>query len=781
MKKFLAVWLIGVITVSSTFSQVTKQFSGNYANGKATYSYYIDPATQDFVKHGVFKYTTSTGFTITGSFANGKRNGNWLFKTTANNTKTTRYILGEKVFVTVNGSEVISVNYKNGLYNGSFSLTKNYTTKVKNKYGGDEPLFNSKVNTIVKANFKDGKLVGSVYIKDDDFELKGQYSDDSYCAGTWTVTQPSKNIYETHQYKNSYLVVRNDRDENGRLSESSINLSQAYADFEPFMNQPKEVQFENDFDVNTLCNDNVGYTTYRVIKYIYNFYEEGNLTNDLEGDLSSLESADWGGCTNVIKDFRDVPSFYSTDEGKSLLEVKADGDVFKLIEELDDVKLENIKPSERMALTKLKDSLNAILPDLINKAQENFTEVNEQIKQIEDQTIAAYKSINNGESLYTNRIYPAGSVIKDGKSNFYVQTPRFVVPGTPSYSTSTTYFNAATPAVFYLANTINNSSEVKSLIDREKKRHYSPYFDYYTFFSNPSKSPISYTVDALASANKLITSEKVVFGSFKTLENDVVKNSKLKSWAGYSLALPALASNSVLGCNGCEGSWVSPNELNKKLDEYNAVLEQLRNIELGFRGLINQEGEMSAFLQSLTESFSTEKTVMLKSGLEIAMTSVENDFSNDLLTQPLGESLDFVSANISKMSAFWSNAIETNKTVYSSIDDYKKSRQLLDSIVSATNAMAEASGIKEYVSAAALFQKSLLEKLKVIENTESAATDLSTYQETLKSHSDQLNKESEPFVVLQSVCAKPLTKENKKAIKGATKDPAALLTVLQSL
>lgn len=774
MKKLLALGVCALATWAAVNAQTTKQFKGDYANGTATYSYYVDPETQNYVKHGSFNYKTGSGFTITGSFTHGKRNGNWVFKTTASNVKTTRYIGSEPLYVTVNGSEVITVNYKDGLYHGAFSIIKNFKTTAKNRWGGNEPLFSKNVNLTVKVNFNNGKLVGSAYVKEDDLEIKGQYTDDSYCSGTWTIRKPSEDIYETHVYKNTYLISRSFRDEDGQLLDKSKNYINTYNDFEPFISQSAEVQLQNDFEVNKLCDENSGYTTYRIIQKILNFYEDGNLTNKLEGDLSNQSNSDWGGCVNFISDYRSSYSYVPY-----LNTVHEREDIFEVLKDLNEIDMDKVKPSERNRIKVLKDSIEA----LFESAKSNYKTISAQLDTSLQHAANVYNSFNGGNSLSNDKIYPADKIFKTGnKEVYYVTTEEFKLPNRDYYSTR---LNAATPAYALLANSIYTSQSVKAELAKKSNRFYVrsgyEYFDYYPFTPTSSKNPAYQNNLVSKLCLTTLQKEEMVYDSLTLLIKSTKKSSVTKSKVLSAYNVFGEVAKSVYGCSRCGIPFYLSDSLKIKTATYLKSLEKLESLLAKTKELQNMELELITTNLKSKEALSAEKNALYKSGHALSLNLTSSIMSINETEDTLNTSLVSFENALNTLTQKWIDAINSVNTTNTAIDNIKEERARLDSVKASTLALAEAAGVKEYVSCYSLFDKTLAAKFKELDSTPSSATTSSAYQAEIATATTNLTSEMEPFVLLQSVLSKPLTKENKKAIKGASKDPVALMAVLKTL
>ena len=193
MKHTKFVLLLLVITHVG-FSQNLKNYSGEYPNefgskGVATYTYYIDTKTSNYVKHGLFKYIMKQGnnynAVFNGSFKNGKRDGIWNFNITRLDDPS------DNVFYT--GSITLTANYINGLPNGSwnYSNTMKYRGKVFIPGGGFRwGNYISEPTVTVSANFKNGITIGAISIINGigNYSIvKGSFNSNGFLDKAWTL------------------------------------------------------------------------------------------------------------------------------------------------------------------------------------------------------------------------------------------------------------------------------------------------------------------------------------------------------------------------------------------------------------------------------------------------------------------------------------------------------------------------------------------------------------------------------------------------------------------
>jgi len=800
MKKLLALGVCALATWAAVNAQTTKQFSGEYKNGKATYSYYVDPESQEYVKHGSFSYSASTEelpnviHTIKGSFSHGKRNGTWVYTLNFNNTRIQR---GYST-LTITGSKKCVINYKDGYYNGSFTLDHHWAMTAGRQ--------TEKEDITLKLNFKNGKLVGSAYLKDDDLVLKGQYTDDSYCTGTWTGSEPSADEYTTIVYKNEFLTAIQLRDADGDLQRGSFNSTETYNDFLPYLNSSDSIIEMNDFEVSEFCNKNSSVTTEIIIKYIEDKYyvadnllDKWNSSKFLEGDLN-LSTMSFGGCTKTIQDHRNDPDFYTTYDGKELREAQLTNDIFKIYDALQDVDVEKIKPSQRRSISAYKDSIEEAMPRALELARAHYLETNETQKHNQTSSEAIFKNVYDDKPYdYDSKIFPPTAILKDGKTPFYISSNGFDLPNSRTmardyYGDAVVHYdkvtiNASTPGYYYLFNALqlardfeNNlaSNTVKFSYKDESGNRES--VSYYSFYQNKDlQNRASEISELLMLSDSLVQLEKSIFKSLESLNAGISKSSKLKSWASVFANYQVKNAVEIMGCTTCEKSWLGVEELPKALNEYKASLMNLEQITEHMKKLNALEDQLKNISAEVTTKEGSEKNAFLKSGYSLFSQLLTEAINTATLSTSPGSTMSESQKNISVVMEKWQTAISMQEPIQQSIAKYSNTRQNLDSVKASTFALAEAAGVKEYVSCYSLFDKTLAAKFKELDSTPSSATTPSAYQAEIATATTNLTSEMEPFVLLQSVLSKPLTKENKKAIKGASKDPVALMAVLKTL
>lgn len=170
--KIFFIVVLAVLTINLN-AQVQKTFSGKFENGlpesgTATYTYYEDPKTLDYVKDGNFKYSykgskdlTGLSQTIQGVFKKGKRTGLWNFTVTFvdfQNSNENSY---------TSGTITLAANYKDGFPEGLWKY-KSELKRRKKLYsirGYSWDVFSKIDLATVTASFKKGVMI-------DDFEIR---------------------------------------------------------------------------------------------------------------------------------------------------------------------------------------------------------------------------------------------------------------------------------------------------------------------------------------------------------------------------------------------------------------------------------------------------------------------------------------------------------------------------------------------------------------------------------------------------------------------------------
>lgn len=238
MRRVIFVTILQSISLFS-ISQTLKKYSGEFPNeygtkGTATYTYYEDPKTADYVKHGLFKYTMKEGNNynaiFSGNFKNGKRDGIWTFSITRLDDPR------DNVYYT--GTIQMTANYINGLPSGMWTYNK--TMKYRGKvfsYGSYKwTNYEIQPTVTVTANFKNGITVGAIKISNDIGKYStiiGEFNSNGFLDKTWTLRSNQQEIKMT--FNNGIQTSFVDRDfPQGKIYESTTDdeeMSKLKSDF----------------------------------------------------------------------------------------------------------------------------------------------------------------------------------------------------------------------------------------------------------------------------------------------------------------------------------------------------------------------------------------------------------------------------------------------------------------------------------------------------------------------------------------------------------------------
>jgi len=210
----LAISMLGLYSLG--FCQNTKTFSGEYDDGTidkgfATYSYYEDKATLEYIKHGAFKFASTSKYegggqkvSISGNYKHNKKDGIWTFTITI-----TDYPTNGEAFIT--GTKSLTASYTNGKPNGIWSYKYNIKKREKQYSiaGYTWSPYSSVPAQMVTANFKDGALVGAIkFVNNPPYNeystISGQFDSNGNLTGTWIFKSPEKE--KSVVFKNGILT-----------------------------------------------------------------------------------------------------------------------------------------------------------------------------------------------------------------------------------------------------------------------------------------------------------------------------------------------------------------------------------------------------------------------------------------------------------------------------------------------------------------------------------------------------------------------------------------------
>jgi hypothetical protein len=183
-----------------------KLFVGNFTSdkykGKASYHYVLNNQ-QDEIFMGSFQFKGNNGsgggLNMSGQFVNDQKNGLWTYLRKINN-------LGLNIY-----NERLTMNYDNGIINGTLNLSSNTTIKYKQK--------NYILNVSASVEVENNNFIGKVtYIskilgggnKISPVNLTGQFNNSGYCDGTWYLAYAGNDdqVYDaTFEFINGILIT----------------------------------------------------------------------------------------------------------------------------------------------------------------------------------------------------------------------------------------------------------------------------------------------------------------------------------------------------------------------------------------------------------------------------------------------------------------------------------------------------------------------------------------------------------------------------------------------
>lgn len=219
MRNFLYITIF--LWSSFSFGQELKTYKGKFASeyspeGVATYTYYEDKETLEYVKHGNFTYhlklkSPEKGqieIEISGKFNHGRRNGTWKYTRKRvdfkNESKKNSYATGESVLI---------ANYKDGYPNGEWNyILKNRNRKRLYAFGGYSwSDYSKEFKRSAELNFSKGVLIGKIKLNNvglsyrgEYFIIEGQFNEKGFMDGEWKWQDYDRQ--ETTLYKKGVLL-----------------------------------------------------------------------------------------------------------------------------------------------------------------------------------------------------------------------------------------------------------------------------------------------------------------------------------------------------------------------------------------------------------------------------------------------------------------------------------------------------------------------------------------------------------------------------------------------
>jgi len=378
MKQLFTILML-TFTIGS-FSQTLKIFNGTFSdsrvpNGNATYPYYEDPETHEYIKQGSFRYTfkgvngplEGLNQTITGSFIKGLKNGLWTYSVSLTDYGTNFGTNNEYLTGTIS----LVANYKNGYADGnwksvwSYKIRKkvySYGTLVWDSYG---PLRTMSIN----LNFKEGKLVGALNIIDgfNNFKANGSYDLNSLCTGTWVLNE--SNSDREFIYKDNMLFNYVEREKSGvvreiyKFEDDYDNLSKA-----KLMTQ-KEREASG-ISIDTIECGNLDHVC-APTRYIHDYFEKVLnrfyfLYEPIGGDLSSKDGFSGGNHLKITK--QNYTSLSEIQQFKTAEEKYSNNDFIGALKLYKTIDLTTLKPTEILIVSNKIEKVEQNVLQLIKQS-----------------------------------------------------------------------------------------------------------------------------------------------------------------------------------------------------------------------------------------------------------------------------------------------------------------------------------------------------------------------------------------------------------------------------
>lgn len=374
MKQLFTILMLTISIV--TFSQTLRTFNGAFSdsrvpNGTATYQFYEDPETREYVKHGSFAYSFKGGNgpleglnqTITGGFIKGLKNGIWTYTVSLIDYGTNLGTDNEYLTGTIS----LVANYNNGYADGnwksvwSYKIRKkvySYGTLVWDSFG---PLKTMSIN----MNFKEGKLVGALNINDgfNNFKANGSYDNNSLCTGTWILEE--SNSDQEFIYKDNFLYDYVAREKSGAVRETK-KFQVEYDNLIEAREMNTKEREDSGISIDTIECGNFDLVC-APTRYINEYF--GKLLNrfyflyeSIGGDLSFKEGFSGGNHLTVSK--KNYTALSEIQQFKTAEEKYNKNDFVSALRLYETIDLNILKPDEKL-----------ILSDKIAKAEQNVVQL----------------------------------------------------------------------------------------------------------------------------------------------------------------------------------------------------------------------------------------------------------------------------------------------------------------------------------------------------------------------------------------------------------------------
>ncbi len=339
---------------------------GRLQNGNATYTYYEDPDSREYIKQGSFKYVFKgvegyTGFDqiISGNFKSGLKNGLWSYTINmkdfgANNSYST-------------GSVTLQANYKDGYAHGKWVEVISYKkrSKVLTRTGYAWGTWSQLQTSTIEMNFDEGYFSGIVTINDGfkNIKVNGKYDNESYADGTWMITSPSGS--KEYVYKDKCYYQFLERDNKGQIVPQYMGYENGASQYQGIIKFEKEYELVKKalsyseaerIDNGYSFIDNTSWATTNIKDYTNSLLENQYfLYKYIGGDLSYEKGFMGGVQLNAEqKEYFPISNIPLYKEGEKALATKNYIDALNKYSKLDN---DMIKPSDSKLLQqKIKDT-----------------------------------------------------------------------------------------------------------------------------------------------------------------------------------------------------------------------------------------------------------------------------------------------------------------------------------------------------------------------------------------------------------------------------------------
>lgn len=415
MKQLLST-LIFLLTMNYSYSQALKTFNGTFNDGRlqsgnATYTYYEDPNTHEYLKQGAFNYTFKgqgdySGFnqTITGNFEKGLKHGTWTYIITMTDFgKDNPY---------ATGTITLTSNYKKGYADGSWKEIRSYKNRRKNLVSGQfkwEPFDALKTMTI-NMNFKDGYLAGEININDEfaKFKATGSYDNSSLCTGTWIINDIGWGKNRELIYKDNILYEFIARGNNGEVLEGSTKYQNDYDNLVKAKAMTPKEREEKGMSIDTICGSDLCAATNNLKEYFPKLFSvDYFLYEFIGGDLSFKEGFK-GGC-NIQVSTTSYNSLAENSNFKQAEEFYSKGDLLNAYKIYTTIDLNTVKPSERKSVSEKITLIKPQISKLIEIYHSNSKFYNEYTRSQYDSIEQEFKKQISDYKLNVLQLQPGQS------------------------------------------------------------------------------------------------------------------------------------------------------------------------------------------------------------------------------------------------------------------------------------------------------------------------------------------------------------------------------------